>query len=128
MPEIKGTSSATSKFPPSVRLEKKGDYIKGTVTSTRVLPEDSYGHANPVISLALIDMEGGSTQISIAKGEYQEVAVAAGDILDFVGRGTDLREKIPQVKVGQIVTITHNGEAPKAKGRNAKKLFKVEVD
>lgn len=128
MAEIKGTSTATGKFPPSVRLEKKGDFIKGKVVSSRILPADTYGHVNTVVSLELIDMEGGSTQISVAKGQYEEVAVAPGDILDFVGRGTDLREKIPQLKLNDIVTITHAGESPKVKGRNPKKLFKVLVD
>lgn len=128
MAEIKGTSTATGKFPPSVRLETKGDFIKGKVTSSRQLPADAYGHTNTVVSLELIDMNGGSTQISVAKGEYQEVAVAPGDILDFVGRGTDLREKIPQLQVGQIVTITYKGESPKVKGRNPKKLFSVVVE
>jgi len=125
--EIQG-STATGKFPPSVRLETKGDYVKGKVTATRDLPADSYGHVNRVLALELIDLEGGSTQISLGEGKYQEVEVAAGDIVDFVGRGTVLREKIPQVNVGEIVTITFQGEGPKKKGRQPAKLFKVVVE
>ncbi len=129
MAEIKGTSTVTGKFPPTVQLQEKGQFIKGKVTSKRELPADTYGHVKPVLSLELIDLsDGASTQISVAKGEYQEVAVAAGDIVDFIGRGTDLMQKLPQVEVGQIVTITNNGLAPKVKGRNQKKLFKVEVE
>ena len=135
MAEIKGKSTATGKFPPTVRLEIKKDhelgkglFVKGKVISKRELPADTYGHVKPVISLELIDLhEKASTQISVAKGEYQEVAVTQGDIIDFIGAGTDLMEKLPQVNVGDIVTITNNGLTPKVKGRNQKKLFKVEV-
>lgn len=126
--EIRG-SSTTGKFNPSVRLEAQGEFIKGTIVDARDLPPDSYGHKNRAISIQLIDLNGGSVQRSVAKGQYEEVEVSEGDVVDFVGRGTDLREKIPQLKVGDVVTITQNGEAPnKRKGQNAKKLFKVEVE
>jgi hypothetical protein len=129
MPEIKGTSTATGKFPPTVRLENIGDFVRGKVIAKRELPVDSYGHIKPCISLQLIDLsDSASTTLSVGKGEYQEVEVAAGDTVDFVGAGTDLMQKIPQVQLDDIVTITNAGLAPKVKGRNAKKLFKVEVE
>lgn len=126
--EIQGTTALTGNFPPSVRLEKKGDSITGEVTSKRQLPADQYGHNNTVVSLRLIDLQGGSTQVSVSKGVYEEVDVNVGDIVDFVGRGTDLREKVPQLNIGDTVTITHAGESPKKPGRNSKKLFKVTVE
>lgn len=126
--EITG-SSITGNFPPTVRLDEKGASIKGTVTDKRILPADQYGHTNTVVSLALIDLdEKASTQISVSKGVYQEVEVNVGDIVDFVGRGTDLREKVPQLEIGDVVTITNNGESPKKVGRKSRKLFKVTVD
>ena len=125
--EINGKTS-TSNFPPSVRLSNKGEYIKGKVMSARDLPADQYGHVNRVLTLELIDLEGGSTQISVSKGVYEEVEVSAGDLVDFVGRGTNLREKIPQIQVGEVVTITNDGEKKGKPGRNALKLFKVTVE
>ena len=122
-----GAGTIGSKFPPSVQLKEKGNYIKGRVVATRVLPADSYGHINTALSLELIDLEG-STSVSVAKGEYQEVDVAAGDIVDFVGRGTVLRAKIPLVKVGETITITNDGLGKARKGAQAPKLFKVVVD
>lgn len=120
--------TGTGKFPPSVTLKEKGEYIKGKVLSTRSLPVDAYGHIRPCISLELIDMQGGSTQVFVAKGEYQEVEVSPGDVVDFVGRGTILRGKIPQLQIGDIVTITNDGLGKAAKGRKPPKLFKVMVE
>ena len=133
--EIQGGTTTTSKFPPEIRLEKNGDheqgkgsYVKGTITETRKLPVDQYGNEKPAIRLSLLDLEGGSVTISKAKGQYEEVTVQEGDIVDFVARGTDLAKKLPQLQVGETVTITNIGLGPKVKGRNQKKLFKVEVE
>jgi hypothetical protein len=123
-----GSSTVTSKFPPSVALKEKGDFIQGKIVEKRILPPDSYGHNNPVVSLQLINMEGGNVSIAIAKGEYQEVEVGPGDVVDLVGRNTTLRQKLGQVKVGETITVTYEGLGKAKKGRQAPKLFKVIVD
>jgi len=117
---IEGTTTQGN-FPPMVSLRTKGNFVKGRVTA-----QGTTAGGNPVVTLALIDLEG-STQRSVSKGVYEEVEVAQGDSVQVVGSVTDLREKLPQLAINDIVTITNVGEAKAKAGRQPKKLFKVEV-
>ncbi len=125
--EIVGTT-ATGNFPPTVRLEKEGDSVRGEVLGKRSLGVDQYGHIPPVIAIKIMDLEGGSVTRYVSKGVYEEVSVDVGDTVEMVGQGTDLREKLVQLETGNIVTITNNGTSPKKPGRQPKKLFRVTVE
>jgi len=119
--EIESTFVAGN-FPPLVSIKnKKGEYVKG-----RVLAIASTANGNPVVTLSLMDLEGG-TSISKGKGVYEEVEVAVGDPVQLVGSLTDLKDKLPKLIVGDIVTVTYMDDKPSKKG-NAKKIFKVIVD
>ena len=117
--EIAGAVKAD--FHPMVGLRQIGNYVKGEVTAKGTTTQ-----GNPVITLELIDLDG-SVQKSIAKGQYQEVEVSPGDLVQFIGNLTDLRDKLPKLAVGDIVTITNHSTVPSGKG-NPKKIFKVVVD
>lgn len=108
-------------FHPMVGLRKLGNYVKGKVTEV-----GSTTSKNPFVTLELIDLDG-STSKSVAKGQYEEVEVGQGDLVQVIGSLTDLRDKLPQVGVGDIVTITYESDIPSKKG-NPKKIFKVEVE
>lgn len=119
--EIKG-ESVTGNFPPMVGLRTKGNYVKGTIVE-----KGATKSGNPTISISLIDLDG-STSISPSKGVYQEVEVAAGDIVQVVGSTKDLRGKLPQLAVGDVVTITNKtGRVSIGNGKTAYE-FKVEVE
>jgi 23S rRNA maturation-related 3'-5' exoribonuclease YhaM len=107
-------------FHPMVGLRTIGQYVKGKVT------EKGFTTAqNPFVTLALIDLDG-SVSKSVAKGQYEEVNVAEGDLVQVIGSVKQLREKLPQLGIGDIVTITFTEEIKVPKGKMKK--FKVEVE
>lgn len=101
----------TGDFPPMVGLREKGNFVKGVVTALGTTT-----NGNPVATLTLIDLEG-STSISKGKGVYEEVEVAAGDSVQVVGSHKRLKEKLPQLKVGDEVTITNKGKTKLKQGQ-----------
>jgi hypothetical protein len=108
-------------FPPMVGMRTKGNFVKG-----KVLALGTTTNGNPVISLALIDLDG-STSISKSKGVYEEVAVKVGDTVQVIGSNKQLREKLPQLKVGDIATVTFKGKKALKQGRTLNE-YRVEVD
>lgn len=102
----------TGDFPPMVGIRNKGNYVKG-----KVLSLGTTNNQNPVITLSLIDLDG-STSKSVSKGVYEEVEVAVGDTVQVIGSNKQLREKLPQLKVGDITTITFKGKKALKQGRS----------
>ncbi len=113
-------STATGDFPPMVGIRNKGQYVKG-----KVLAQGTTAGGNPVVTLSLIDLDG-STSKSVSKGVYEEVEVAQGDSVQVVGSVKDLRDKLPQLAIGDVVTITFIEKKKLPKG--TKNIFKVEVE
>lgn len=111
----------TGDFPPMVGIRTKGNYVKGTVLSL-----GTTNNGNPVVTISLLDLEG-STSISKSKGVYEEVEVAVGDTVQVIGSNKQLKEKLPQLKVGDITTITFKGKKALKQGRSLNE-YKVEVD
>lgn len=107
-------------FHPMVGLREIGNFVKGVV---RGLGETSNG--NPVVTLSLIDLDG-STSKSVAKGQYEEVNVAEGDLVQVIGSVRDLRDKLPQLAEGETVTITFEKEIKVPKGKMKKFLVEIE--
>lgn len=99
-------------FPPMVGIRNKGNFVKG-----KVLALGTTTNGNPVISLALIDLDG-STSISKSKGVYEEVEVAVGDTVQVIGSNKQLKEKLPKLQVGDITTITFKGKKALKQGRS----------
>lgn len=110
--EIQGNTAVSGNYPPLVGIRNKGNYVKGTVLSLGTTT-----NGNPAITLALIDLDG-STSVSEAKGVYREVDVAVGDAVQIIGSNKQLKEKLPQLKVGDITTITFKGKKPLKQGRS----------
>jgi RecJ-like exonuclease len=111
--EISGTSATvdTSKFYPMVGIrDTVGQFVKG-----KVLRVAATKNNNPVIDLELIDLNGSST-ISKSKGVYAETDVKIGDIVSLIGTTKQLQEKLPQLAVGDIVTVTFTGTQKVSKG------------
>lgn len=124
--EIQSTT-ATGSFAPSVDISVKGNYVKGKVLKIRTLPKNKFGHTNPVVTLSLIDLDG---EVLASQGKGQKripVSVEAGAEVEIIGSGRELQDKLPQLQVGDIATITNNGTKDTGKG-NPLKLFKVEVE
>jgi len=118
--EIQG-STTTGNFPPLVGIREKGQYVKG-----KVVGKASTANGNPAISLELIDLEG-STSISTAKGVYSEVEVSVGDVVQIIGSSKQLRDKLPQLEINDIVTITSEGKK-KLQGGKSLNQYKVVVE
>jgi hypothetical protein len=122
--------SVKGDFPPMVGLRTIGNYVKGKVLE---LGETKVG--NPTVTLSLLDLDG-STSKSVAKGQYEEVEVSEGDRVQVVGSVAQLKEKLPQLQVGDIVTITHVRDEKvrtisKETGKpitGNKQIFRVEVE
>jgi RecJ-like exonuclease len=112
--------SVKGDFHPMVGLREIGNYVKGEI---KEIGQTTAG--NPYVTLALIDLDG-STSKSVSKGVYEEVEVGAGDLVQVIGSVKQLREKLPQLAVGEIVTITFTEEIKVPKGKMKK--FKVEVE
>lgn len=121
--EIKGSSNTvTGNFPPLVGIREKGNYVKGMVTAKGLTAAN-----NPTLTMTLIDLEG-SSSASPSKGVYVEVDVNAGDTVQIIGSVKDLREKLPQVEIGDVVTITNEkGRIPLKNGKSTYN-FRVEVE
>ena len=109
-------------FAPMVGLRTKGGFVKGKVTEL-----GSTTNKNPVVSLELIDLENATTSVSTEKGKYEEVDVEVGDIVQVIGSTKRLQEKLPQLQVGDVVTITYKGETPLKQGW-ARKEYSVIID
>lgn len=114
-------SVVMTEFPPMVGIRVKGNYVKG-----KVLALGTTNNGNPVATLELIDLEG-STSISKSKGVYEEVEVAVGDPVQVIGSNKQLREKLPQLKVGDVTTITFKGKKALKQGRSLNE-YRVEVE
>ena len=122
MAEIQGTALDTSKFYPMVGIGRQiGQYVKG-----RVIESGTTKNKNVALTIELDDMEG-TTSIQVSKGIYQEVPVKKGDRVQLVANLTDLKDKLPKVKVGQILTVRYTNDVPSGKG-NPKKVFFVDVE
>lgn len=90
---------------PMVGLRKIGNYVKGKVTAL-----GATSSKNPFVTMTLIDLNG-STSISPAKGVYEEVDVDAGDLVQLIGTVTDLKDKLPKLQIGDVITVTQIGRA-----------------
>lgn len=108
-------------FHPLVSIRNVGQYVKGKVTAM-----GQTVNGNPVVTLQLIDLDG-STQRSTRKGVYEEVDVNIGDLVQVVGSVKRLKEKLPQLTVGDVATITFTGLTKMPRG-GQRREFKVEVD
>ncbi len=118
---IQSTTVNTKEFNPLVGIREIGQYVKGKVLEIGITKKN-----NPVLTLELIDAEG-SFKKNVSKDVYEEVVVDAGDKVQFIGNLTDLREKLPQLQIGDVVTIKYTHDVPSGKGR-PKKVFLVEVE
>lgn len=120
--EIPGATQVdTSKFHPMVSIrETVGQFVKG-----KVLELGKTKNNNPFVNLELIDLEG-STSKSVSKGVYTEVDVVAGATVVLIGTTRQLQEKLPQLAIGDIVTVTFTGTTKVSKG--VMKNYKVEID
>jgi len=105
--EIPDTVVMTGDYLPMVGLRINGGFVKGKITEM-----GSTNNNNPVISLNLIDLEKATTSISKEDGGYEEVEVEVGDTVQVIGSTKQLREKLPQLTVGDVVTITFKGKKP----------------
>lgn len=122
MPREIPDSVISGDFPPMIGLREKGGFVKG-----KVVEIGSTTGGNPVISLELIDLENATTQISKEKGVYEEVDVEVGDIVQVIGSTKQLKEKLPQVQVGEIITVTFKGKKPLKQGRSLNE-YSVVID
>jgi len=123
MREIQGTAApvATGDFHPMVGIRTTpGQFVKGKVLDIGKTKND-----NPFVNLELIDLDG-STSKSVAKGVYVEADVKVGDTVVLIGTTRQLQEKLPQLAVGDIVTVTFTGTTKVSKG--TMKDYKVEVE
>jgi hypothetical protein len=111
----------TKDFLPLVGLRTAGNYVKG-----KVVEFGKTTNNNLVVSLELIDLDG-STSKSISKGKYAEVEVALGDRVQLICTSKQLADKVPQVQVGEIVTITFEGKVKIGNGRSMNN-FRVVVE
>lgn len=118
--EIQG-NTVTGNFPPLVGIREKGQYVKG-----KVLAKSVTSNGNPVVTLELMDLDG-STSISPSKGVYQEVDVAIGDAVQIIGSSKQLKDKLPQLEIGDITTITSGGKT-KLQGGKTLNNYKVVVE
>ena len=115
------SGTATGNFPPLVGIREKGQYVKG-----KVVAKATTNNGNPAITLELIDLDG-STSISPSKGVYTEVEVAVGDAVQIIGSSKQLKEKLPQLEIGDIATITSLGKKALTGGKTLGQ-YKVMVD
>lgn len=117
--EIEGATQ-TKEYYPMVSIREIGDYVKG-----KVIAVHKTNAGNPAIDMKLIDLKG-STSKSVSKGVYTEVDVKVGDLVTLIGTTKQLREKLPQLSVNDIVTVTFKSTMKVNKG--TLKVFEVLVD
>lgn len=118
--EITGNTVEGS-FPPLIGIREKGQFVKG-----RVLALGQTANNNPTVTLELMDLDG-STSISPSKGVYQEIEVNVGAAVQIIGSSKQLRDKLPQLKVGDVVTVTSLGKK-KLQGGKTLNEYRVIVD
>ena len=121
--EIEGNPNSTIEFHPLVGIrETPGQFVKG-----KLLAVGETINGNPVITLAIIDIDGVTTK-SVSKGVYAEVDVQEGDKVQLVATVVDLKDKLPKLAsyVGKVVTVTFEKTQKLQKG--TKKCYKVVVD
>lgn len=118
--EIQG-SVATGNFPPMIGLRTKGNFVKGKVVAL-----GQTNNSNPVVTLELIDLDG-TSMVSTSKGVYEDVEVNVGDSVQVIGSVKQLKEKLPQLAIGDVTTITFEGKT-KITGGKTLNQFKVTVD
>lgn len=111
----------TGQFPPLVSIRQPGNFVKGKVTNVGLTANN-----NPVVSMDLIDLNG-QTQRSVSKGVYTEVDVNVGEPVQLVGSNFQLKQKLPQLVYGDIVTVTFIGKKKMSNGRSLNE-FKVVVE
>jgi hypothetical protein len=116
-----GSQTQTKDFPPLIGLRTAGNYVKG-----KVLEFGKTTNNNLVMTLELIELDGSSTK-SISKGKYVEVDVAPGDKVQLIGTSKQLQDKLPQVNVGEVVTVRFDGKVRLQSGRSMNN-FAVLVD
>jgi hypothetical protein len=121
MRTIESPRANPQNFHPLVGLRAIGNYVKG-----KVLEKGTTANQNPVIAISLIELDG-STSKAVSKGVYQEVDVAEGDTVQIIGNLKDLKDKLPQLEIGDVVTITYKNDVPTKRGR-AMHIFEVKVD
>lgn len=114
--------SVRGEFYPMVGLRTIGNYVKGQVKQ-----KGQTTNGNPVVTLSLIDLDG-STSVSESKGVYKEVDVNEGDLVQVIGSVKQLKEKLPQLEVGEIVTITHTENRKIPNRTTPMQIYKVEVE
>jgi len=118
---IQSTVTNPKDFHPMVGLRKFGDYVKGKIVATGLT-----SNKNPVLTLELIDLEG-QTSVSPEKGKYVEVNVKVGDRVQFIASHKDLKDKFPQLVLGETVTVLYEKDIPTKRGRPMK-IYKVEAE
>lgn len=112
----------TGDFAPLIGLRTPGGFVRG-----KVLEIGSTSNKNPVVTLELIDLQDGTTSISIEKGKYEEVDVEVGDSVQIIGSSKQLREKLPKVQVGEIITVKFKGKKS-LKGSRTLNEYSVIID
>lgn len=117
--EIQGSSNGS--YAPMIGLRTKGNFVKG-----KVLALGQTNNSNPVVTLALIDLDGTSV-VSTSKGVYEDVEVNVGDSVQVIGSVKQLKEKLPQLAIEDVVTITFEGKT-KITGGKTLNNFKVVVE
>ena len=118
--EIQG-STVSGNFPPMVGIRTAGNFVKG-----KVLAQGITAAGNPCVTLQLIDLEG-TTTASVSKGVYQEVEVNVGDAVQLIGSVKQLKEKLPQLAIGDITTVKFLGKKKLAGGKSINE-FSVVVE
>jgi hypothetical protein len=118
--EIISDAPQLKEFYPMVGLRNIGDFVKG-----KMIAQGITTNGNPVITLELIDLKG-STSKSVSRGVYAEVDVSVGDLITLIGTVKDLKDKLPKIPVGEVVTITFDSTRKVNKG--TMKIFKVVLD
>lgn len=125
--EIVSATAMTGSFPPIVDISSVGNFVKGKVVKSRILPKNKFGHTNPAVTLTLIDLDG---EVLASQGKGQKripVEVEAGAAVELIGSGRDLTDKLGQVQIGDVITVTFTGTKDTGKG-NPMKLYTVLVD
>ena len=123
MPREIPDSVATGDFPPMIGLREVGSFVKG-----KVIEVGSTTNGSPVLSLELLGLhDKATTSVSVEKGVYEEVDVELGDTVQMIGSTKQLKEKLPQVQVGEVVTITFKGKKA-LKGSRSLNEFSVIID
>jgi hypothetical protein len=107
----------TKDFAPLIGLREVGQLVKG-----KVLEFGKTTNNNLVVTLELIDLTGSSTK-SVSKGKYADVDVAPGDKVQLICTSKQLADKVPQVPVGDILTVRFDGKVRLQNGRSMNNFY-----